>query len=357
MQDLNEAVKLLTEVKRIMLVGSPKMTYDELASLVTLKLLFEDQGKSTDAYFSEDFTDKRAELLNRNNIAPKYELEPLNYSISIPYDKGEVERVSYDTQDKHITLHITPGTAEFDFDSVKYAIEGSSFDLILVVGARKLDWLGRIYNDNKDVFSSTKVIALNNLKGSQDFGDLKLADDKKQTLSEIVYDLISLLGGTQNEQIINALFEGVVAGADFQNKATISESTNNIIVNLLSAGADIKAALQNVYFAEEKVKELPAPVVSEPIEAPTVEKVETTEKLEQPELIKAEEPKKKAHQLKRGRIGIVKKSQKMLEEKEDDPDREPSLGFIKPPVIEKTAKIPLGAPIKTLNSLKPDDES
>jgi hypothetical protein len=361
MQDLNEAVKLLKESKRIMLVGSPRITFDELASLVSLKLLFDEQKKSTSVFFSEDFTGPRQELLKKYEVKPQEELEALNYTISIPYKNGEVEKVSYDTKGEQVNIHIAPGKTEFDFDSVKYAVEGSNFDVIMIVGARKLEWLGDIYTSNKDLFESTKIIALNNLRGGQEFGDFKLVDDKKYTTSEMVYDLVSLLGGTQNEKIINSLLEGVLVGANLNNSGQISENTNTIIVNLINAGGDIRQAVKSVVsLMKEASAKTPAPQVEKiPEEKPmqTAQEEKPKQNKEIPE-VKEEKPigERLSPQTERdgrkssngvsGQREAIGKTKKSSPKKLNYSKEESSKGFIAPPSIEKSAKIPLGAPIK-----------
>lgn len=116
-----------------------------------------------------------------------------NLIISFPYQPDSVDHVSYDIdQDKQIfNLRIKPSDQGQPLDSkkVEYSYTGAQADLVITLGIKSLEELGRLYSQEKDFLDSSQIVNIHYFKQSTNFPTLDLRA-QATSLSEAVSYLI-----------------------------------------------------------------------------------------------------------------------------------------------------------------------
>lgn len=251
-RDLYDKVnKKMSESEKILICLNNRSSFDTHVAFLALLQYLQSQDKNVSVCVNGPLASKPKRLFEENNIELLTELKPLRYVISIDHTDGGIEKVSYDDQDGKFQLFITPAEdgAEFDFDSVSFSQGGDGYGLILVFGARSLNWLGNIYQENKPVFEAIDIVNINSMSGNQEFGNFKLVDSEIP-VSEIVFELMNGDSSAFSEKIANLLMLGVLDDLQLFHKSEYKISTVDIVSKLAKAGADIKTATSKLYLSK-----------------------------------------------------------------------------------------------------------
>ncbi|MFH1547639.1 MAG: hypothetical protein ABIC57_04075 [bacterium] len=239
---------LIKKSDRILLCVNNRSTFDTHLASAALYLFLKDIGKNVTVCVNKFMKDRPKKIFEDHKISIDTELVPIRYIISINHAKGGVDSVRYDDKNGKFNLYITPSKSpnSFSFDKVEFS-DGGKYDLIIVLGAQKIEHMGEIYYQNREFFEKTPIISINNL-APKGFGKISLTSIEIP-VSEIVYDLVrdSFSSRSVNE-IIKLLLMGILNEMQLFNKSDFKISTVESMTSLIKMGADIKDALREIYF-------------------------------------------------------------------------------------------------------------
>ena len=191
-----------------------------------------------------------------------------NLIISFDYLKDSIEKVSYNIKDDKFNLVIQPKgeTPPLDTDKVSYSYTGTQADLIFVVGASKLEDLGKLYEQEKKIFNDKTIINIDNKQNNARFGQINLLQPQAASCSEIAADLIKNLNLPVNDDVATNLYAGIKANtANFQ-AGNVTAKTFETIAWCLKNGAK-KEFLTNRSIQQPKPVQQPT-VIQQPAPAP-----------------------------------------------------------------------------------------
>ncbi|MBN2100924.1 hypothetical protein JW710_03460 [Candidatus Dojkabacteria bacterium] len=251
-EDYSKIGEKIRGAKKILVCINNRSSLDTHLAALSFVFYLRDMNKNALICVNGKLSAKHEKLFKDAEVDYKNALEPLNYVISIDHSGGEIEKVSYDDKDGKFNLYITPtdGVKGFDFDDVSYSYGGTSFDLVFVFGARSLRWLRDLYKNNKEVFDKNTLVNINNLKGAQEFGEIRLVDTEI-SVCEIVYGLLNAKSTLSSTKIMDLLIKGVVDHFQLFQRGDFKISSVETLMTLVKAGADLKDAIQNLYFSRD----------------------------------------------------------------------------------------------------------
>lgn len=166
-----------------------------------------------------------------------------NLVISFNYPEDSLEKVSYDkdpaSQKFNLTIEPKAGMQPLDISQVEYSYTGCQADLIFVVGARTLEDLGQLYQDEKKLFDSkTKTIVnLSSLDRNSQFGTVNLYDPTAIGSSEITFSVIQSLGLNLEADIATNLLAGIESASNNFSSPQVTADTFDTVAQLLRLGA------------------------------------------------------------------------------------------------------------------------
>jgi hypothetical protein len=166
-----------------------------------------------------------------------------NLVISFDYPQDSLEKVSYDldsqNQKFNIKIEPKPGLKAPDPQSVRYSYSGSEADVIFVIGARSLEDLGSLYQEEKKLLDNQEKILVNlsSLDNNAQFGRVNLYDPTASGCSEIVTAVLTELNLPLDSDIATNLLAGIEASTDNFSSPNVSADTFELAAFLIKTGA------------------------------------------------------------------------------------------------------------------------
>ncbi len=248
----DKAKKFVDKSEKILICVNNKSTFDTHAAAAALYFYLKDLKKNVSFVASGELIPRHEQLLKAYGIDYQKSLKPLNYVITLDHKEGGIDKVSFDDKEGKFYLYITPqaDSKPFDFNKVNFSSGGSGYDAIFVFGARGLNWLEKLYTDNKALFNSEKVINVNNIEGAQSFGKVKLVETGI-SVCEIIQDFINHSSSASIDKIHELLLKGLLDCFQVMQPSDYKISTVDALMKLIKAGADLKLAIRDLYFQKD----------------------------------------------------------------------------------------------------------
>lgn len=250
--DITKVKELVDKASSILVVTHEHPNFDSIGSALTLSLGLTGLGKKVTVVCPDPITVELSNFIGVQKVGK--EVSGKNFIISLDYEDGSIDKVSYNIEGNKFNLVIEPraGYEGFSADKVHYSSAGAGGDLIITVDTIHLGGLKKIYDDNKALFDGKPVINIDRHPNNAKYGKVNLVDSDASSTVEIVARLLSHMGVALTQDIatnvLNALYG---ATNNFQNP-------NVSIQSFELAAACMKAGGKR--FTQKK-EEAPAPVV------------------------------------------------------------------------------------------------
>ncbi|MGE3278477.1 MAG: DHH family phosphoesterase [Candidatus Altimarinota bacterium] len=166
-----------------------------------------------------------------------------DFVVTLDCDQTEVDRLKYHLEDNKIHIVITPKKGTFRKENVSCQERTDHYDLIITVDVADISQLGKLYEDNAELFTSTPIINIDHHISNPGFGKINLIDVASSSTAEILYGLIRHLEQHFQKNLIvpetaTFLLSGVTTDTgSFQNANTTPKSMD-IAADLMEAGAN-----------------------------------------------------------------------------------------------------------------------
>jgi nanoRNase/pAp phosphatase (c-di-AMP/oligoRNAs hydrolase) len=169
-----------------------------------------------------------------------------NLVISLKVDSREsIDKVSYnlDETGKVFNLVIQPkkGHPPLKSNDIDYAYSGIQTDLIIVVGANRLEDLGQIYKEEQKLFTDVTTIAIGRSNQAK-FAQFHYASPEATSLSETVSDLLVSMDHNLSANSATCLLSGIDAATGNLTSPGVTAQTFETVAKLMRAGAQRQTA-------------------------------------------------------------------------------------------------------------------
>ena len=234
---LTKAKEMVGTSKEIVVVTHTNPTMDSMGGALALMLGLISLGKKATVVCPDPMTVKVSSFVGVDKVVRDFGKK--NFVISLDYEDGSIEKVSYNIEGKKFNLVVEhrPGFELFSADKVQYAYQGVSADLIISVDTLSLADLGSVYTQQKETFETKPIINVDFHKDNTNYGVLNLVDPGASSTTELVAELLATLGVKLTTDIatnlLNAIYE---ATNNFQN-ANVTSMAFEVASVCLKAGA------------------------------------------------------------------------------------------------------------------------
>ncbi|MFZ5365727.1 MAG: DHH family phosphoesterase [Patescibacteria group bacterium] len=231
-----EIQRLLGEAKNVLICLPKSVTLDQAAAGLSLFLSLSKTGKSVNIVSPEPMTVGFSHLVGLDKITDKILGGNLVLTINTPIEN--VDKISTTDDGQHLSLVIAPkaGVSPITKEQIIFNQSGGGVDLVITVGARKVEGLGKIYLENQVIFQEKPIVNIDNNPQNSNFGRLNLVDLESSSCSETVAAIIQSLGLPIDEDIGSNLIQGIgEATQNFQNPK-VSADTFEAAAFCLRAG-------------------------------------------------------------------------------------------------------------------------
>ena len=166
----------------------------------------------------------------------------------------KLDEISYETKADKVEIFLKPKDGEFTAEDLSFSRDKFPLDLIITLEAGSLEDLGKIYEQNTDLFFETPKINIDNKSVNEYFGAINLVDVTATSVAEI---LTGLFGQYEqqliDEDVATCLLAGIIAKThSFQHVQTTPKAFLKAS-ELVSLGGRQQEIIKNIY----KTKSLP----------------------------------------------------------------------------------------------------
>lgn len=228
---------LLTGNSSIGIVVSEHQTIDVLAAALSLHLIFQDSGKSSQIISRKDPTVEHSFLVGIDQLKKKFGGVTKTLTVSFPYHEGDIEKVSYNIEGDRLNVNLFAEEQGISFEEkdIKYIREGSAPQLIFTIGVSNPEGLAGLAD------GASKIVNIDNNVSNTLFGDAVLVDASYSSLSEIIAKLAAQLSLQVEFDVAQNLLDGITfATQNFMSPKT-SPVAFEMIGVLMQKGAVRKA--------------------------------------------------------------------------------------------------------------------
>lgn len=166
-----------------------------------------------------------------------------NFVISVATNRASLEELSYNILPDKISIYLKPKSGVFQPEDVSFGTEAPTYNLIICVDTPSLESLGKLYEQNTEVFFNTPKVNIDNHLNNENYATLNIIDVTASSTAEILLNLLknyeeSLI----DENIATNLLTGIIYETrSFQHTATSPNSFLHAseLINFGARQADI----------------------------------------------------------------------------------------------------------------------
>lgn len=153
-----------------------------------------------------------------------------------------------------VMVNDTPVAEVYEFlnmhDKVLTKVPDEKFDLIIISDTWDIEMLGKVYEDNRELFDSVPVVNIDHHHSNPGFGTINFVDARITCACDLVYDFIVYAGGSDrviSPDIASYLLLGIMYDTNcYKNRNTTSQ-TFEMSQKLVTHGADYHGIILNLY--------------------------------------------------------------------------------------------------------------
>ena len=242
--------ELIKNANFIAICSSDSRNFDNISACAALSLFLDANGKKSTIIIPTPLSEKYKKFLDEYNVQVQTQIDPVKYVIRIDYGKVPIEKVSYDTDEiaGKINFYITPKKKEFDFDNVEYGKDGYDYDLLILIGVKRFEELGEVYETNKALFKKNKMISV--AREVEYLSDNQILVDGNVAISEEILNILEACDGDITKDEAELLLNGVVDEYGIL-EGSGTDKSSTIITRLIEKGGNLSKSIKTVYFSKD----------------------------------------------------------------------------------------------------------
>lgn len=265
-QTLVKLKELVDKSKEIIIVTHTAPTIDSIGAALSMYLGFSGLGKKVHIICPDPMTVAFSNYVGVNKIEQQISGKK-NFIISLDYQEGSIEKVSYNIEGNKFNLVIEPrkGFEDFSSEKVQYHTAGVQADLLIVLDTQHLGQLGTLHEEQKELFASIPMVNIDAHAGNASFGAINLLDEKASSTTELAAVVLSFCGVKLTEDIATNLLNAIDATTDHFQSPTVNARTFEIASVSVKAGGKKfpPVGIQEATVVEPKDQPVPPTVIAE----------------------------------------------------------------------------------------------
>jgi len=249
LEPIQQLEKLLEESKNVLIILPQNPTGDAIGSGWAFYYFLEKKGIIPTLAFVDEFNE-----LERFNFLPR----PKNISGSIAEARefilvfntkdNKISNVKPEFGSDELRISITPEKGSIDPRDFSFIPAKSKYDLIVVLDSPDKETLGKIFEENPDIFYEVPLVNIDHHPNNENFGQVNLVNITASSTAESIFEILEKVDSNLvDENISNCLLTGIISGTEsFQRKNTTPKSLQ-IAAKLMDNGAKQQEIIRWLY--------------------------------------------------------------------------------------------------------------
>jgi bifunctional oligoribonuclease and PAP phosphatase NrnA len=147
-----------------------------------------------------------------------------------------------------LKIYITPEKGSIDPRDFSFIPAKSKYDAIIVLGSPDKETLGKVSEENPDIFYEVPVINIDHHPDNENFGQINMVQMTASSTAEVAFEIFEKLDATLvDENISNCLLAAIISGTEsFQRKNTTPKCLQ-VAAKLMDNGAKQQEIIRWIY--------------------------------------------------------------------------------------------------------------
>ncbi|MBI4130746.1 hypothetical protein HY468_05490 [Candidatus Roizmanbacteria bacterium] len=236
--DIFQIRSILQSAQSILLAIPKGADEDVVAASLALYLTLAKMRKQVTVVSPDEVKVEKAHLFAIDKIT-KQLAGGNNLVVSLPYEEGSIEKVSYHIENNRFNLVIEPRGEKLNFnpDQIQYNYGKGEYDFVLTLGVADLSSLGTLFTNHKNIFSGKPVINIDKVETNSRFGRINIISPVP--VSQTVTMLIKSLRLPLDQDPASNLYTGMMSVQGNISLATADPDTLETLAYLRRANAQL----------------------------------------------------------------------------------------------------------------------
>ena len=239
--------EFLEKSKNILIVIPENPSGDAVGSAWALYYFLEKTGKVPSIAFSNNLSVKYNFLPKPERVATEIS-SARDFILSFDTSRNKIKDVRCEEKEGKYEIFITPEKGSVDPRDFSFIPAQFKYDLVIVLDSPDLEKLGKLYENNADLFFEVPVVNIDCKSENDNFGKVNLIGTTSSSCAEILYYLLEEMAPEMlDEKICQCLLTGIISATDsFQKKNTTPKSFLTAAI-LMDKGADQQEIVRWLY--------------------------------------------------------------------------------------------------------------
>ncbi len=222
---------------------------DALASAFALSLLFKNIGKTATLACENisEYTDSLSFLKKPENILSSI-AGARDFVLTFSTVRNKILDVRTEKNEEEVRIYLTPENGSIDPRDFSFIPAQFKFDLAIVIGSVDKEHLGKIYEENPDIFYEVPVLNIDNHPENELFGQVNLVDITASSTSEIIAETLEGVDARiMTENVNESLLSGIISATESFQKKNTTPKALKIASRLMDSGVDQQKIVSALY--------------------------------------------------------------------------------------------------------------
>jgi phosphoesterase RecJ-like protein len=242
-----QAISAIEKANHILLISSANPDGDSVGSALAMYHALAKIGKKATLACADPIPSSLQFLPGSDKFVSNIS-KNREFVIKLNIKNIKAKEVRYETEGDELKLIVVPENGNFQASDLSVGSGKSPYDLLIVFDAADVDMLGKIYDDNTELFFETPLIVIDHHASNEFYGEVNLVEVTATSTCEVLVSLLeSLDAKIIDEDIATCLMTGLVSDTgSFQNSNTTPKSLT-VAAQLSALGACHQEIVKNLF--------------------------------------------------------------------------------------------------------------
>jgi bifunctional oligoribonuclease and PAP phosphatase NrnA len=171
-----------------------------------------------------------------------------DFVLSFNTEHNAILDVRTEKRGQELLIRLTPEHGTIDPRDFSFILAKYKFDVVITVDAPDKDALGKLHEENPDLFYEVPIVNIDRHGSNEQYGQVNLVEVTASSASEIVAHTIETIGKEFiDTETAEALLAGIMAATDSFQKKNTTPRTLQLASTLMGHGADQQKIVKSLY--------------------------------------------------------------------------------------------------------------
>jgi len=249
LEPIQQLEKILGQAKNVLIFLPQNPNGDAIGAGWAFYFFLKKKGiEPTLAFVDEVENFKKFQFLRQpKNITNKIS-GARDFMLSFNTKYNKIMGVRSETEGEEFKIYITPEHGSIDPRDFSFIPAKFKFDFVAVLGSPDKESLGKLYEENPDMFYEVPIVNIDHHSTNDNFGQINIVSMTASSVSEILTGIIEKVDPILLDEVIaECLLAGIISATESFQKKNTTPKALQISANLIDKGADQQKIIRYLY--------------------------------------------------------------------------------------------------------------